>query len=685
MIDERTAPTGTSSAEPDALARYSTDGIALAMALQAAAAALGGAADALAGTGVTLAGLGDLVVALTDLAADWYHLDEFAGDVAAGFVAARGAGAAPGTAPLVTTVADRTLAEAGRVGVADRDRAIARAERLAATYRRMLDDLANGQPLVHDPPAAGGRAPAEVERLAARAEALRHDPAFAVAFVEAMGVNGLVALRGLLRSYAGEAREVGRPHGHDWSETGTAGWVEARMAGIAGVLTTAMDTRRATAGRLDGGTAGLGPGARLSERWVTRFERYRGGAQHDHSLLVLEADLPADVVVATGDASLGEHLGEPPDGRERRPGEGGGLASGAPAVTDADRNLAAAIAADPDASLGWLASDGIAPGTATVELILTRRLPAELHGALVGVVESALTHPGDEAGRAELMELAVRLVGEPRGGGVAAPWGSGGEPGGGAAAMRRALGRGAAANLAVVDDLVTGGWRDPHLGTPPPGDAYVAHDFLREVMVDAQAADAVAGGYESYALDRLRHLPPRSPGDPDGRLDARDAALRRLGAIEGVVIRAESNAVLGSIEQRIARQRGRAGLVDAGVEGAAFAAGFLPVSGLAVGAVDSAADLAGVSAGDFAFPADFAELAEAEQESVANGIDAQVNLAALLAVAEHPEDAPARPPGGFDGRGRRRFIDWVGAHHDADDHAHLLAGYGFADRFEYRR
>jgi hypothetical protein len=86
---ERATTPGTSSADPFLMSTYATDGTAMATTLADKATALGDAAHALTSAGESIAGLANLVTAVADLAADWYHRDELAGDVAAGFLAMR--------------------------------------------------------------------------------------------------------------------------------------------------------------------------------------------------------------------------------------------------------------------------------------------------------------------------------------------------------------------------------------------------------------------------------------------------------------------------------------------------------------------------------------------------------------------------------------------------------------------
>ena len=637
--------TGTSSAEPFVLSTYATNGTAMATMLSEKATALSDAADALLSAGESIPGIADLVTAVTDLAADWYHLDEHAGDVAAGFLATLGPGYHHDGSPMVMTLDDRTLDELGQVGFADRDRAIAEAEELAAGYQTMLEALANGDPLLWDPPRSDGEG-VSLETMARMGELLEGygvDPAFAVTFTEAMGVNGMVGMRDLYRSYAREAEEIDRPRGHNWTENGLAAWVDQQMVGAAVVLHTAMDTRRDTATRTDPDNAGLAEVARLDEDWVDRFENYGGDAQLDYSLLVREADLPADVLVAVGDNHLGDHFGHDDRGSD---GDDAGLGSAGPQpATDADLNIAAAIAANPDASIGWLTSDGIERGTDNVEIVLgAEGIDADMYTGFAGIVDAGLTHPTDDASRGDLMEQTIRIVGDPHGEGLVVPPGTGGE----AAAndMRQALGNGAAANMDGLHAMITDDWPVSPTTQDPPDDAVLTHDFLRETMADAEAADAVAAGYSAYAVEQLDPavLPPEGEDStPGGLFDDHQEALARLGMLEGTIVQAENNALIGLAEEQVAAQQRPGRLASGGIDIAAYAAGFIPGYGAVIGGIDTAADVSGFNPGQAFFPADEGLIDAAESDANDATEEAAANFSLLNALA-HGAGAPPVDP-----------------------------------------
>jgi hypothetical protein len=680
---ERAPTPGTSSADPFLMSTYATDGTAMATTLADKATALGEAAEALTAAGETIAGLADLVTAVADLAADWYHLDEFAGDVAAGFLATLGPDHPHDGSPLVLTIDDGTLDDLGRIGVADRDAAIATAEDLAADYRSILDAVENGDPLVWDPPGSDGAGMSldTFERLTDRLEQYDEDAAFSVAFAEAMGVYGVVGLRALFRSYAQESRDVGRPHGRTWTDESIDTWVDDRMVGVAGVLHTAMDTRRATTTRADADNAGLGDAARLDDGWVDRFAAYGGESQLDYSLLVREADLPADVLVAVGDNHLGDAFGY-----DARGSTGGGSGLATPSIDhEAKRTIAAAIAADHEASVGWLASEGISSGTSNLELILTS--PAGGQDAFPDVVEAGLTHPTDDGGRGALVEQAVRIVGDPNGGGIPVPLGPDGEDA--ANDLRQALAGGAAANMDVLQAMIADGWPDAMTGQDPPADAWRTHDFLREVMRDRDAADAVASGYVSHAVERLDRDALPAPGvdtAPDDVLTDRADAFQELGMLEGTIVRAENNALVGSVEERIADQQRRGRSIDAGIDIAAYAGGFVPGYGQVIGSLDAAADIAGVSPGEAIFPTDLADLDEANDQAMASENRAQVNFAILRALADGADPPPIDAADGVSDDEQRQFKDWLLAnHYDENAHSQMTNGFAHTRPLDARR
>lgn len=681
----------SSSADPFVLSTYVTNATAMTTTLSQNVLALTDAAEALSAAGEAIPGLADFVASVTDLTGDWYHLDEFTGDVANGFLATLEPGYRPDGSPMVLTVDDRTLDGLGGIGFADRDQAVAAAEELAADYQLVLDAVADGDPLVWDPPGSDGAELSleQMERMAGLLEGYGDDPAFAVTFTEALGVSGIIGMRDMYLTYAREARDVDRPRDHPWTEDGIATWVDEQMAGTAVVLHTAMDTRRDTASRTEPDNADLAGTDRLADDWVDSFETYGGDAQLDYSLLVVEADLPADVLVAVGDNHLGDHFGH----ADRGPDDDySGLDSARPPTTEADLNIAAAIAANPDASLGWLTGDGIAAGTDTVDLVLTTPdIAPDMYTAFADIVDTGLTHPTDDTGRGELMEQTIRIVGDPTSGGIHAPAGaSPDEVEDAADAMRQAFGHGAAANMDVLHTMITDDWGHAVSGEVPSEDALATHDFLRESMADEAVADRVAAGYVTYAVEQLGpdNLPePGVDSSPGDLLDDRRELLQQIGTLEGTIVRAENNALVGSVEERIAEQQARGRSVNAGIDIAAFFAGTAPgYGGLVVGGVDTATDVAGVSVGELFFPVDESALDAAEEEATASEGRANVNFATLNALAKGAEAAPIDPTDGVSDDERLAYEAWlIENHYDGPAHDAMIAGASHAEIFENRR
>ena len=664
------------------MSTYVTNATAMTTTLSQNVLALTDAAEALTAAGETIPGLADFVAAVTDLAGDWYHLDEFTGDVANGFLATLEPGYRPDGSPMVLTVDDRTLDGLGGIGFADRDEAVAAAEELAADYQVVLDAVADGDPLVWDPPNSDGAELSleEMERMAGLLEGYGDDPAFAVTFTEALGVSGIIGMRDMYLAYAREARDVDRPRDHDWTEDGIATWVDEQMAGTALVVHTAMDTRRDTASRTDPDNADLADTDRLADDWVDSFETYGGDAQLDYSLLVVEADLPTDVLVAVGDNHLGDHFGHADRGPDD---DDSGLDSARPPTTEADLNIAAAIAANPDVSLGWLTGDGIAPGTDTVDLVLTTPdIAPDMYTAFADIVDTGLTHPTDDTGRGELMEQTIRIVGNDLAGAdlYDPPPGTAPEDTEHAAdAMRQAFGNGSAANMDVLHGMVTDEWPVSATAQDPPDDAVRTHDFLRETMADAEAADAVAAGYSAYAIEQLTPGVAPEPGadsTPGGMFDDRQESLQRLGMLEGTIVQAENNALIGLAEEEFAAQQRPGRLASGGIDIAAYAAGFIPGVGEVVGAIDTAAKVSGFNPGQALFPGDASLIDDARAEASETTADAAANFAVLNALAHGADPPPIDAAGGLTEEEQLLYEQWLLENGwDPNDFTHMTTGF----------
>ncbi len=230
-----------------------------------------------------------------------------------------------------------------------------------------------------------------------------------------------------------------------------------------------------------------------------------------------------------------------------------------------------------------------------------------------------------------------------------------------------ALAKGAAADMALIDQQINVGWVDQHLNGPPPESAVHTHEFFREIMHDASAAGRVYGALETYSLETLMNAPEagadRTPGDG---IDDRTRAFWRIGSVQGVITSAEGNALQRSAEAIIEAQGARASSVN-------FLVGFTPY-----GVTNDLADVAGVSVGQLASSSDLEPIHEAEQAKQLRDREFKVNDAILLALAEHPDRIPDRPVGQMTEEERREFLEWANDSYDGVDHSLLLSGYMIA-------
>lgn len=479
---------GTSSANPAKLRSYSEDGLDLITALQPKARTVVQMIQSLARQGYPRP-LGDVHTRFQDLVADWYHLDEFAGDVADGFFrASRGPNRG---LPLDGVVAldDGQLAQLGRLGYADRDQAMNEAHRLAAELARLrrgervnVRDLVNG-----------------IRRA-------QHDPAFAVTLSQRIGVRGYVDAAAMLRS-------VYRQPGGAVSSEG----VEALRA-LSGTLTTALDTLPDTpeAERHDADNAALPDGQRLSHSFVNDLTSgYRPDPsarlpfgspanEHDLAALVGFADPPTAVAVAIANSRMRRRLAGPVDNADtdiHQPnawGRHGGLVSA----------YAGMLSRNDDAAAQFLRSDG------AIEGALRRHEAFYVDGgAAVGdLVESGLTHD-DPSTRQQLMHRAISEVG----------------------------GRGEIRGSHMVDALTAGYERNMDLigRFENPTDYENTTNMLAELMRDDDARHRIRHATQTY----LQHAAERLPGPGD----ARTHQLIRLGRLHQLSFEADLNVLVDDL------------------------------------------------------------------------------------------------------------------------------------------
>jgi hypothetical protein len=579
----------TSSANPFKLGRYSSDGLALVATLKAQADAVAGALAGLRGSGSPyLPALGEPDATLTDLVGDWHHLDEFAGDVAnAFFQANQNLGERPLSEQqldaMVLSMGDESILRLGHVGYADRDAAIAAATQLAQDIQAAMED---------------GISTEELDGLADRATRGQFDPAFAVTFVEGMGVDGMIRIPALV-----EAAWPGGEYGDH------PGWGQDRLLPFATILTTAMDTRAATPqiDRHDPDNQNLAGSDRLGEEWVREFTDFWQPDEFDqpnnlhYSLLVKSAALPSDVLVGVANRQLDYLLAH-----DATPT---GYMNSIPwGIEDsvAEINILDALGTNQDASLDWLGmknpGDGTIyyPGrTATNMEMLLRYSPNTidpgLGDALATVVDNGLQHWDSDKSDALFDRDGVHFD-----------------------QLLPTLGEGARTHIDQLAD------RTHEVMPSTVGDVdqnaqqglYNAHDFLKVLMADDDAANSVYRG----SLEFVRASLSSDTGDGFG------GESRQIGGLMGLVTEADENARVEATEARIASRQSfldGVGLVK-DVVGLVPVAGQTASSAISIGsfALDQAIDTFGMSGLEGAVDQDYANMA-----NVRDGIRAELTSA----------------------------------------------------------
>lgn len=646
---------GTSSANPDKLDSYSSEGLDLVETLRTKSNAVTDALEALRSSGSShVPALGDVDGTLQEVVDDWYHLDEFVGDVASGFFAAdQGEG--------VVTVDDATLVAMGEIGYADRGEAIAAANEMAAELERLLE---NGDASIE-----------EVLALAEMAERGQYDPAFAVAFSDRVGVEGYADATAMIRAayVLNDGDSMVDPEGI------------AAVGVLAQTMTTALDTMPLIGrdNRHDPDNENLSDDQRISEEFIYELtsgyevgypgydmEGRPSGAEGypwtnavDLSVLLGMTDPPTGVASAVADRFLtpvvGSDLGDHILTEASHPwGEHGGVV----------HNYAEMLDRNEDASAMWLNSsngvdlDGEPVDTKNIELVLQRHGVSDIDGgdALARVVENGLTNEDRPDTREALMHEAIDVVGEQ--GAIRNEH------------MHDALAAGVESNMSVVDDHVNDGWDGRHMGQEPPEGARNAYEFFEQVMLDDEASDRVNTAVDGYVLDQLDYL----PADENDR----SFRIQDLGALKGITTQADINAVIASQEADLAASeagRQRPGTV------VNWVAGRIPV----LGDINDTTGLAGHSLGDFtnagvslAFPEDYAELDDAQQAARAAEITAEVEGQMLLAMAEDP-DRFTTPLSEMSPEEYQEAMEWAFSDetYDANDHSSYYAGYERSARY----
>jgi hypothetical protein len=558
----------TSSANPFKLSSYATAGLELVATLTTTSTSVGSALDTLRlSSSPHLPALGDADATLADTAGDWFHLDEFAGDVANAFFQAnqhlmdRPLGA-DRTDSMVLSLDDASLLRLGHVGYADRDVAIAEAHRLADDLQNALDD--------------GDLSADEMAALSDQVVRGQHDPAFSVALVEDMGVDGMARVPALI-----EAAWPGGEHADN------PGWGQEQLLPFATLLGTAMDTRAATRDidRHDPDNQDLADGDRLSEAWVDEFtsfwqpDDFEYPNNFHYSLLVKGADLPTDVLVDVADRQLDYLLAHDATATSYMHGVPWGYED-----STAEVNILGALGDNRDASLQWL--DQKSPGdgtlgypgrTATNLEMLLRYDPNMANDPMMGdalatVVDNGLQHWDDRAD--DLFEVAVDTVGD--------------QDSVHFDALVPVLGEGARTHMdqlaARTNEVlpVTAGQSD-QAGLQP---LHNAHDFLKVLMEDDRAANSVYMGGLEYVQDRFT----ADTGDGFG------GESRAIGGLMGLITEADENAAVEVTEERIASResfvkgtnllKDVAGLTPVGTAARAAAVGFYHLNNFGVPGAD---------------------------------------------------------------------------------------------------
>ncbi|MGH9110882.1 MAG: hypothetical protein ACRDZN_01045 [Acidimicrobiales bacterium] len=591
---------GTSSANPFMLGRYSGDGLALVAALKTKSDNLAAKLGTLRASGSPyVPALAEPDATLTDLAGDWHHLDEFAGDVAnAFFQANQNLGERPLTQDqmnaMVLTMGDDSILRLSHVGYADRDGAIAAANQLTADIQAALED--------------GGISAEELDGLADRAGRGQFDPAFSVRFVENMGVDGMARIPALI-----EAAWPGGNYGDN------PGWGQDRLVPFAGILTTAMDTRSATPqiDRHDPDNQDLADGDRLDETWVDEFtsfweaDDFRQPNNFHYSLLVKNAELPDDVLVDVANHQLDYLLAHDARPTNYMNGIPWGLED-----STAEVNILDALGANDDASLEWLGMNNPGDGTifypgrtaTNMELLLRydpNTVDPQLGGALAAVVDNGLQH-WDDGRSDDLFDVVVDTVADQ--GTVHFDQ------------LLPTLGEGAREHMDQLADRTN---RVPR-GTVGNVDQnaqqalYDAHDFLKVLMDDDEAATSVYRGSLEFVQDTLN----ADTGDGFG------GESLRIGGLMGLVTEADENAAVEATEARIAARQSfldGVGLVK-DVVGLVPVAGPTASSAISIGsfALDQTIDNFGMSGLEGAADQTLADMA-----NVRDGIRAELTNATV--------------------------------------------------------
>jgi hypothetical protein len=623
----------TSSADPAKLNQYSTDGLALIAALRPKATTLNEAITSLSSSGNRhVPAVGDVHTQFTDLVDDWFHLDEFCGDVANGFLSAD-----HGPSSRVLTFDDSTIAQFGQVGSAARDEAILAAQeanrRLQELLRQRPEDIDQG----------------ELDQLFADIGRGQYDPAFAVTFSEAAGVHGYVDAMSLIR----ERYTTTEPY---W-QVNQQGLAYAAMLGT--TLTTALDTVvQDEDDYRDPNNANLSPGDRLDYGFIEDLtqgyqgEDWTSGGPHavnpDDLVYVREGSTPFDlemnlsVLISYTDPPTWVAVDIANNRLSPRLEDYGADYGGGSSVyiwgeerSGIITNYADMLSRNSDASTQWLYYDTNGLEHDNVELALERVTDSDADGgrALAQIVENGLTNttlnepiPGapDYVRGGPMREALMERVID-----VTAAQGEINND-----HMNEAFSAGVDANMNVIDERINAPFRYDEGQRPDGviGEYQNVHDFLRETVRDPEAGMEVRQSVYEYGLEQIDDL----PADPEER----EARLRQLGRIQGVATEAEENAGMGPVIDEML-QNNEFGPKPGGPIN--YGLGFIPV----VGTVNDVAGAMGISVGDGVnwlgeelLGQDYDNLSREEQEARVARAEDKLNRSIWLSTSLYDDTTP---------------------------------------------
>lgn len=481
-------------------------------------------------------GLRDVDTELATVAADWQHLDDFANDVALGFVAANQLTGSPRPRPTDTVLSftDGYLARVGHIGFADRQEAIDAADEMAAELDRLWEQShASVQ---------------EIEAFVDMATSGQHDPAFAVALSEQIGVEGYVQATTLIH-FAHGGGNLEEPMFLPTMDDDQAADAATAVQVLGTTLTTALATRTHDGDPPPGGdrlseefvddlVAGYDPSRHMGPDTDLRAQTLATLGVTDLSVLLRFTDPPTEIAV-----QIAQHRLTPWLAADRTSDVVGDLGSVAwRDYASPVGNYATMLGRNPDASTLWLDSEidpstlwpgsEVMEGTRNVEWAVrhddAHDYSPDTGTGLAQVIENGLTHPGvaphEVERRQRLMELAIDTI--------AAQDEVRSDP------FHGALARGVDANIAWIAEQTD--------DVGPRGRQLLGNtrDLVRELMADDRATAEVYAATIDQVANDLAGMSPDNGGEVN----------HRVGNLMGLVTAADSEAEVGSAQERAARR-----------------------------------------------------------------------------------------------------------------------------------